>query len=108
MHLIISLYFISPSPIPSTNRFAYNAGQFLQKFDLEGLEVAWQPPAWPSWDSGTAQRLSLLLLQLNNALKVDVLHPLYDCLISFNVILLPESHSSCVTTHITWFHKVFQ
>ncbi|XP_063869341.1 chitinase-3-like protein 1 isoform X2 [Scylla paramamosain] len=50
--------------------FAYNAGKFLRTLDLDGLEVAWQPPTWPPWESGTVQQVSLLLLQLNNALQL--------------------------------------
>lgn len=50
--------------------FAFNAGTFLHSLDLDGLEVAWQPPAWPPWGRGTVQQVSLLLLQLNNALKL--------------------------------------
>lgn len=50
--------------------FAYNAGQFLHKLSLDGVEIAWQPPAGLSWGSETAQDVSLLLLQLNNALKL--------------------------------------
>lgn len=50
--------------------FAFNAGKFLHSLNLDGLEVAWQPPAWPPWGNGTVQQVSLLLLQLNNALQL--------------------------------------
>ncbi|XP_050736173.1 chitinase-3-like protein 1 isoform X1 [Eriocheir sinensis] len=56
--------------------FAYNAQQFLQKMGLGGLELSWQPPALPPWGKSTAHQLSLLLLQLNNAIKLASHPPL--------------------------------
>ncbi|MPC53520.1 Chitotriosidase-1 [Portunus trituberculatus] len=76
--------------------FAYNTRKFLHTLNFDGLEVAWQPPMWPPWRHATVQQVSLLLLQLNNALQLAS-HPPFTLSMAVSASQDPIDHAYDVT-----------
>nr|XP_027207330.1 chitotriosidase-1-like [Penaeus vannamei] len=56
--------------------FAYNAQQFLINYNLDGIDLDWEFPAWPAWKKNVLEKkwFTYFVLQLNNALKLAA-HP---------------------------------
>ncbi|KAK7072566.1 putative glycosyl hydrolase 18 [Halocaridina rubra] len=58
--------------------FAFNAKLFLEAHGLDGIDLDWEFPAWPSWQRDARERkwFTYLVMQLNNALKLASHPPL--------------------------------